>query len=215
MIDCIIKEFVSILKDNCVGIYLHGSKAMGCFQPKRSDIDFLVVVKNMLKVEEKGRLLDCLLQAQKKASGKAYEMSIVLEKYCHANLFPTPFEFHFSKAYEQEAMNNGNSFIEKMVGNDWDLAAHFMVIYHRGITLYGKPILEVFSEVPKKYYLQSLYLDFKDYKNNYKTNFYYYILNGCRIHAYIKDGLILSKMEGGYYYLENEKKIQVYCKRSY
>ena len=35
-----------ILKDNLVGIYLHGSAVMGCFNPLKSDLDLIVVVKD-------------------------------------------------------------------------------------------------------------------------------------------------------------------------
>ena len=45
----LLDEFIcnskNILQDNLIGIYLHGSLAMGCFNEKKSDIDLLVVVK--------------------------------------------------------------------------------------------------------------------------------------------------------------------------
>ena len=34
-----------ILGENLVGVYLHGSAAMGCFHPKLSDLDFIAVVE--------------------------------------------------------------------------------------------------------------------------------------------------------------------------
>lgn len=36
------------LSQSLVGIYLHGSLAMGCFTPQQSDIDLLVIVKEKL-----------------------------------------------------------------------------------------------------------------------------------------------------------------------
>ena len=41
-----------ILGENLVGIYLHGSAAMGCFNDKKSDIDLLVVVKGEVSDED-------------------------------------------------------------------------------------------------------------------------------------------------------------------
>ena len=39
----VINEFVKksqeILEDNLTGIYLHGSAVMGCYNPKKSDLD--------------------------------------------------------------------------------------------------------------------------------------------------------------------------------
>ena len=46
-IESLIKDYVErsgeILQDNLVGVYLHGSSVMGCFNPEKSDIDLIVV----------------------------------------------------------------------------------------------------------------------------------------------------------------------------
>ncbi len=43
----LLKNFVTksqkILGDNLIGIYLHGSAVMGCYNKQKSDIDLLVV----------------------------------------------------------------------------------------------------------------------------------------------------------------------------
>ena len=39
-----ISESKRIIGDDLAGIYLHGSLAMGCFNPDRSDIDLIVVI---------------------------------------------------------------------------------------------------------------------------------------------------------------------------
>lgn len=41
----------AILKDNFVGMYLHGSLASGDFDPQRSDIDFVIVTADKLPAE--------------------------------------------------------------------------------------------------------------------------------------------------------------------
>ena len=47
----IINDFVeqskAILQTNLVGVYLHGSAVMGCFNPLKSDLDLIVVVDNV------------------------------------------------------------------------------------------------------------------------------------------------------------------------
>ena len=40
----ICRRWSEILGDTLTGIYVHGSIAFGCFQPQKSDIDFLAVV---------------------------------------------------------------------------------------------------------------------------------------------------------------------------
>lgn len=49
-------QYSAILSTNLVGMYVHGSIAMNCFNPKSSDIDVLVVVKDQLPVETKQKL---------------------------------------------------------------------------------------------------------------------------------------------------------------
>lgn len=48
LLTIICKEYQEILKDNLIGIYIHGSIAFGCFNQDTSDIDFIVVVKKSL-----------------------------------------------------------------------------------------------------------------------------------------------------------------------
>ena len=45
-----------MLGDELVGAYLHGSKALGDFNPRRSDIDFLVTTEHELDAETVERL---------------------------------------------------------------------------------------------------------------------------------------------------------------
>ncbi|MGO1369198.1 nucleotidyltransferase domain-containing protein [Senegalia sp. (in: firmicutes)] len=55
ILDIIIDRFKSILDSNIVGIYLHGSLAMGCYTDA-SDIDFIVVVKEPININLKKNL---------------------------------------------------------------------------------------------------------------------------------------------------------------
>ena len=54
-IDSLINGFVEktkeILRDNQVGVYLHGSCVMGCFNPEKSDIDLIIVADHHLSSE--------------------------------------------------------------------------------------------------------------------------------------------------------------------
>ena len=43
----------NILGENLIGIYLHGSMAFGCFNPLKSDIDLILVVKESVSKETK------------------------------------------------------------------------------------------------------------------------------------------------------------------
>lgn len=51
-----------VMRENLVGIYLHGSLAMDCFHPDKSDIDLLVVVRHRLPDKQKRRYMDMIVE---------------------------------------------------------------------------------------------------------------------------------------------------------
>lgn len=197
LLDDFVLNSKNILYDNLIGIYLHGSLAMECFNERKSDIDLLVVVKNDVSREIKRRYMDMVVALNNKAPSKGIELSIVKETVCKPFVYPTPFELHFSAAHLNWYLSNPEDYIEKMNGTDKDLAAHFTIIYHRGKTLYGKEIKSVFSEVRDRDYIDSIWLDVKNAKEDIIDDTMYIILNLCRVLAYKKERLILSKQEGG------------------
>lgn len=141
--------------------------------------------------------MDMVVALNNKAPSKGIELSIVKEAVCKPFVYPTPFELHFSAAHLHWYLSNPEDYIEKMNGTDKDLAAHFTIIYHRGKTLYGKEIKSVFSEVSNEDYMDSIWLDIKNAKEDIIDDTMYMILNLCRVLAYKKEGLVLSKQEGG------------------
>lgn len=201
ILDNITKNFVrqsrEILGDNLVGIYLHGSAVMGCFNEKKSDIDLIVAVNASLSKEIKRRYMDMVVELNEYAPKKGIELSIVRKDACKPFVYPTPYELHFSVTHLQWYKTNPTDYIDRMNGLDKDMAAHFTVIYHRGKCLYGKEIKSVFEKVDKKFYFDSILNDVENSEEDIQTEPGYIILNLCRVLAYKNDGLILSKREGG------------------
>jgi streptomycin 3"-adenylyltransferase len=196
-------NYKEILEDNLIGIYIHGSITFGCFHWENSDIDFIVVIRNKITSKIKLQLLKVLENLLEQVPKKGFEMSIVLQRYCQNFVYPTPYELHFSKQCLESYFENPLWLCNDKDSVDYDLAAHFMVIKHCGIVQYGEAIDVVFKEVPKANYIDSIYLDCKDAYQEVIHNPCYVILNLCRVYAYVKDGLILSKQDGGYWGLDN------------
>nr|MCR5031668.1 nucleotidyltransferase domain-containing protein [Lachnospiraceae bacterium] len=96
--DTVIISFVEkskeILRDNLVGIYLHGSAVMGCYNPAKSDIDLIVVVKDSIEDSVKRTFMDMVVELNEKGPAKGIEMSIVKQSACKPFVYPTPFELH-------------------------------------------------------------------------------------------------------------------------
>ncbi|MBO5068867.1 MAG: NUDIX hydrolase N-terminal domain-containing protein, partial [Roseburia sp.] len=109
----------------------------------------------------------------------------------------------FSVTHLKWFYENPKEYIEKMNGTDKDLAAHFMIMNHYGIALYGAEVKSVFGEVPKADYMDSIWYDIRDAREDILSNPMYIILNLCRVSGYLKDNLILSKQAGGEWGLKN------------
>lgn len=198
-----VKQSQQILEDNLVGIYLHGSAAMGCFHAEKSDIDLLVVVKQDIPNNIKRRYMDMVVELNAHAPKKGIELSIVREGVCNPFVYPTPFVLHFSNSHLEWYQTNPSDYIAKMNGTDKDLAAHFTIIYHRGKCLCGKEIQDVFEKIRPEYYFDSIWCDVEEAEAEIIKNPMYIILNLCRVLAYGEEALVLSKQEGGKWGLDN------------
>jgi len=204
--DLLISRFAEISKetlaDRIAGIYLHGSAVMGCYQPKKSDLDFLIVVNDVLSDAEKRRFMDRLLELDHICPGKGIEMSIVTKDVCSPFVYPTPFILHYSRMHTEWYRRDPEDYIRKMNGTDKDLAAHFTVIRSRGRCLYGLSVKDVFGEVPEQAYTNSIWDDVSGAEEEITENPMYLILNLARVLAYLKDRKVMSKKEGGMWALE-------------
>lgn len=203
----VINDFVGltieILGHQLTGIYLHGSLAMGCFNPEKSDIDLIVVIEHEITDIQKMQFMEQIVALNLRAPAKGLEISIVLRKYCAPFIYPTPFELHFSPAHLEWFYDNPQNYVENMKGIDKDLAAHFTIIRQYGVTLFGEEIEKVFAEVPAHNYIDSIWEDVENAKEDIMNQPVYIVLNLCRVLAFLQEGLCLSKREGGKWAMEH------------
>lgn len=206
------KEFTersrAVLGNDLAGVYLHGSAAMGCFNPAKSDLDLIVVIDRAMDDMARLAYMDTVTRLhntlrREGAAHSGIEMSVVLRGVCDPFVYPTPFELHFSAAHLSRYLKDPEAYIREMRGKDRDLAAHFTVIRERGVCLYGLPVEEVFGEVPRADYLDSILRDVASAPEEISADPVYYILNLARVLAFVREGLVLSKKEGGEWGLEN------------
>ncbi len=202
-----LNDFTQFFRDafaaNLVGVYLHGSLAMGSFNPISSDVDLLVVVRDRLSRAEKNAVGQRLLALAEQAPPHGLEMSIVTRASLTDFQYPTPYELHFSKGNQAAFAEGTVEFADDLT--DPDLAAHFVITQARGLCLYGEPIETLFPDVPAACYLDSLAQDAEWSCQNILRSAdsgtcavpVYAVLNFCRVLAFIDQGLITSKREGG------------------
>ena len=196
LISTFVDSTKDILGENLVGVYLHGSLAMGCFNPQRSDIDLIIVVNKSLSDSTKREYMEMVVEHNTQGPAKGIEMSVVLRSVCKPFIYPTPYELHFSTGHLDWWKENPDEYIRELKGKDKDLAAHFTIINNRGKCLYGLPIREVFGEVSASNYMDSIWYDVEHAKKEIKYFPMYLILNLARVLAFKENGLVLSKKEG-------------------
>lgn len=190
-----------LMADNLVGIYVHGSIAMDCFNPESSDVDVLVVVKESLVVSAKQRLGNILLAV---SSNKRFpvELSVITMDQLQQFEHPTPYEFHYGEDHRQ-VFERGEAVFDPGI-TDPDLAAHFVITKKFGITLVGPSAQSIFPDVPRECYLDSIIQDSLWSYNNIMSGPdqgarrvpTYAVVNFCRVLAFIEDGSVLSKRAG-------------------
>lgn len=184
--------------ENVIGVYLHGSLAMGCFRPGQSDIDLLVLIRESPPPDRIYAWAQQILQSS--GAGAPLELSILAYSHYTPWRHPTPFVFHFSEEWRPallSALNTGGRHKWPLeYAPDPDLAAHFTVAGRRGVRLAGAPISSVMPVPPWPDYLDSIRRDFGWAAERAQENPLYLALNACRIWAAVVDHLVLSKAEG-------------------
>jgi predicted nucleotidyltransferase len=206
-VDALVTQYEQNLYDNLLGIYIHGSIAMGCFNPQSSDIDVLVTVNGPLQPETKQALANAHIALSNEYKKKV-ELSVVTSDALNDFVYPTPYEFHYGD--ELKLAYTEGTFDFSTNRTDHDLAAHFVITKHAGITIRGEQAQNAFPEVPYVAYLDSMARDAEWCFNNI-MNFTpdgtcpvptYAVLNLCRVLAIIDAGQVTSKRSGGEWALD-------------
>lgn len=192
-------EIMKVVGEDTVGVYLHGSLAMGGFNPAHSDIDLIAVTENELTIKAKQALVGLFLTH----SSQPYpiEISFLNQAQLHKWQHPSPYDFHFSEhwrsRYEEEVGKEPEFYVQEEIDTDWDLAAHLTIMHKCGICIIGKPVQNTFPAIPKADYVSSIFVDYEECMETIYVNPVYGILNGLRVYWYLKEGRISSKKEAG------------------
>ncbi|CAG7644352.1 aminoglycoside adenylyltransferase domain-containing protein [Paenibacillus allorhizosphaerae] len=201
-LDHIAATFKEALKGNVLGIYVHGSLAMGCFNPGKSDIDLLVVVKEKLSPQTMRQITKMTLKLEEQLpAARGLEFSIILEKQLEPFVYPTPFEYHYSEYHREKYRADENYICGGF--EDADLASHLVVAYERGLTLYGQPLSELYGPIDKRVYAASILHDVEGFVQSILHDPPSYVepvyiaLNLCRVLYFMKKEVVSSKREGG------------------
>lgn len=180
-----------VLGTSLVGMYVHGSLALGCFNA-RSDVDLIAAVSRPLGLEEKLALTDVLLHVS--AAPYAIELHVLTTDQLHSWRHPSGFELHFGETHRESLAVEPVAELERMSPTDPDLAAHVKVARAAGIALAGLPPHEAFPEIPWEDYADALRRDLEWTRTSRSA--LYGILSPCRVWASLETGEVHSKASG-------------------
>jgi predicted nucleotidyltransferase len=196
---------VSTLRDHLgselVGVYLHGSLAMGAFDPGRSDVDILAVCTAPLSRRRRMNLGAALAAITKPPSGGDLEFSLVTEAPARARSAAPSFEVHVS-THEAPFVVDGSE-----RPGDGDLVIHFAMARARGRALMGPEPADLFPEPDRASLIRAFLSDIQwareqgaaGWEGHHMpelASMAYRVLNAARSWRYMETGELGSKVEG-------------------
>jgi hypothetical protein len=199
-LDELASGLTSILGDDLVGVYLHGSLVLDCFNPQHSDVDVIAVTTRPTTARERAGLRELVLRCsgpmeRPRTPPYPLEISLLTQAKLRPWRHPAPFDFHYGESLRTR-FEAGD--FEPRSPVDPDLAAHLTVLREAGIVLHGPPVAKVFPAVPEEDYVDSLLRDLEwDVEQ-----LLYAVLSGSRVWATITERRLHSKLSGGLWAIE-------------
>jgi predicted nucleotidyltransferase len=210
-----VKEFVNsaitvfkeVIPEKLSAVILHGSLAMGSFYPPKSDIDILILVNGFLDENEQRLIHGRLLSVTDRRPITGFlELSVIKSDVAKDPEHPILYEMHYGENFPA-LIREGKVDYTLTNKHDPDLAAHFVVARHRGLSLYGPEPKDCLGEISWENYLSSVLDDLNwilDQENILESPFYS-VLNACRSLEMLDKGAwtVSTKEEGALWALKN------------
>lgn len=205
-INYFIKGCQRILKEDLVGVYLHGALASGDFNPTHSEIDLLVVTKGEISPTHQYFLASELIFV---ISGFPSPLDVLYLRRDHLAdwRYPAPYELHYNEAQRPQFEAD----LEKYAWRKWSqqkrestaLASHITMLKQHGVTLFGEEIDTLFPDVPLADFRASLLQDYMRLRDKPLKNPIDTVLTMCRILHHFKTGAISTRDAGAAWALQN------------
>jgi streptomycin 3"-adenylyltransferase len=173
-----------------VGVYVHGSAALGGFRPERSDVDVLVVIAYAVPADRQAALGEALLAASYPCPGIGLELSVITAATA-ADVGDCRFEVHVASP-DEVVVGAGHA-------GDADLILYAEVCRRSGLAASGPPAWSVFGAVPRSRLVTAMLVELEWGVSS--ASFEYAVLNACRALRFAADGSLHSKVAGGEWYL--------------
>jgi len=179
-----------VLGPGLVGVYLHGSAALGGWSAERSDVDLLGVVVRPLDRRAK-RVISARLNHPSLVcpAPAGLELSLVTAAVAADPPRRPPFELHVNTGPSPQTHLGGPA------AADPDLLLHFAVCRRAGVAVAGPDPVEVFAEPPRAWLLERAAAELRWAVRH--GSFAYRVLTACRAWRYLEDDVLGAKVESG------------------
>lgn len=194
-----IKGCQRILKENLVGVYLHGDLASEHFNMTHSAIELLVVSADQISPTHQYFLATELLFV---LSGHPSPFDVFYLRRPHLIdwRFPTYYEWHYSEAKRPQFEAD----LEKYAWRKWAfekrestaIASHLTLLQKYGMTLLGVDLQSVFPAVPYDDFRASLLHDYTRLRDKPLNHPLDTILTMCRVLHHFKTDEIATRVDG-------------------
>lgn len=194
------QSFKDVLRDNLVGLYLCGSLVQGDFYAHRSDIDLLGVVSAEIDDITRTQLVSRLSHKARPVPARGLEVVLFLADAVRSPKLSFPFEFALSTGPDGEPECEPR-------GTADDMLIDIALCRDVGIALAGPPASTAFAPVSQDLLRHALIDELQWHKSRVwkcldDTAVVNAILNAARsLHA-AETGQILSKTDGGRWWLQ-------------
>ena len=217
-LDRVVSALRDYLGPDLIGVYLHGSLAMGAFTPGRSDIDMLAVCAAPLSPDRSTALGEVLDALPRPTSGGDLEFSLIAEAAVWAASAAPAFELHVS-THDEPSVVEGHDRL-----GDEDLALHFAMTRRRGRSLFGPDPVEMFAEPDRALLISAMRGDIEwahssgsagwgGHDQPEAASMAYQVLNGARCLRFLETGDLGSKAEGAAWLERSAPDPDVLCSR--
>jgi len=183
------RELLEVGRDSLTGVYIHGSAALGDFQPGRSDLDVLVVVEDKTD-DDVVDSITAVLASDRQLAAVGIEASIVNRTDAARARSPWRFRSHVTTAPADRKIVSGRDH-----PGDPDLALHYLVTRQAGWPAAGPSPDHVFGELDRQLVLDHLAAELRWAAIEAPTTCA--VLNACRALRFADDFTICSKTDGG------------------
>ncbi|WJR35246.1 DUF4111 domain-containing protein [Mycobacteroides immunogenum] len=189
-------EMASVFGAQLVGVYLHGSAVLGGFDPRRSDVDIVVVCENVMTAVQQSAVAERLRAQHLPCPAAGLELSIVTLAAAGRPSVQPLFELHITTAPTDSKVIDGHGH-----PGDPDLILHFAVCRQAGrLVGPGRAAAEVFAPIGRDMVAAQLMAEVRWGAGHAPAE--YAVLNACRAWQFAMDGVLVSKVDGGQWALE-------------